>query len=208
MAIHAQHKPALSWITSGSPFLKPQPGNAIWLCRTSVNPLKAPDPSECFPSPLLLGQAESASIPGSMYPAALQCSLPGKRLLQREPGRWSVEDVLLARLSQPSESLFSRLRVFFQYLRTREPSWERAWACLSFNHLHSWAGQGGDIKLGCSLTKGDQAPSWKRKLFGVEKNSSLSLSNLKPREGESPGTGKPPDRVQVLKPLSSPNQLA
>lgn len=53
VAIHVQHKAALSWITSGSPFLKPQPGNAIWLCkpspRTSVHPLKAPDPSKCFP---------------------------------------------------------------------------------------------------------------------------------------------------------------
>lgn len=40
---------------------------------------------------------------------ALQHSLPGKRFIQQEPGRWSVEDCL----SQPSESLFSRLRVFF-----------------------------------------------------------------------------------------------
>lgn len=72
VAIHAQHKPALSWITSGSPFLKPQPGNAIWLCRpsprTSVNPLKTADPSECLPLTPSFGTAEAASIPGSRHP--------------------------------------------------------------------------------------------------------------------------------------------
>lgn len=72
-----------------------------------------------------------------MHPPALQRSLPGKQFMQRGPGRWSVEDVLLGRLSQPSESLFSRLTVFFQYLRTREPSLETGWACVLLNHLHS-----------------------------------------------------------------------
>lgn len=77
-----------------------------------------------------------------------------------------------------------------------------------FNHLHSWGVLGGDIKLGCSLTRETKLPSgrehasvWKKK------NSSLSLSNLKPREGESHGTGNPADLVHILKPPKSTGRL-
>lgn len=116
VAIHAQHKEALSGITSGSPFLKPWPGNAIWLCRpsprTSVHPLKAPNPPKRFPLTPSFGTGREPPPWAPCSSVQLQCSLPGKRFIQQEPGRWSVEDVLFGRLSQPSESLFSRLRVF------------------------------------------------------------------------------------------------
>lgn len=76
-----------------------------------------------------LWRLPGASSPSRRWARARQrlFGLPGDT---NPPGRWAAEDEPLARLSQPSKSLFSRYWVgfFFKHLKKGEGVWATGWA--------------------------------------------------------------------------------